>query len=273
MIEPGRRRVALRDPGARRAGARAPPGPGLVERGEARPRPRPDVAGPPPTPAALLALHRGDPEQAAAHAERGPRPRRRVAAVQAARGRTVAARRGGRARAEPRRRPPCSRAPSRSSPTRARPASATRPRASCAAWAAACLAARGAGARRGLQEPQRARARGRRAGRRGAHQPRDRRRAVPLGEDGREPPLQGVRQARGVLARGGRRAGGACARDLSRRTPRVIVQGGPPWLSGGWGSAGAFLGMPTMTADTSPGPSRPGASKPTSTISSAPPSA
>ena len=57
----------------------------------------------------------------------------------------------------------------------------------------------------GLDVALRPRARDRRAGRRGPHEPRDRRRAVPLREDRRRPPHPGLRQARRDLPRRGRR--------------------------------------------------------------------
>ena len=60
---------------------------------------------------------------------------------------------------------------------------------------------------RRARQPVGPRASGRRAGRRGTHEPRDRGRAVPVGEDHRKPPQAGVREARREVA-GRSRAGG-----------------------------------------------------------------
>ena len=213
-------RLALHRPGPRRARGRRPRGGRQV----ARPR-RGD--GPRPRPAARRRMGAARPR--AAHARRRRRGRGRRAG---AAGRRAG---GGGARAGPGRTLPNARRHRAGAGRRARAGAirlltaAQRELAACEANRYRDEAARAAPpprpprrrapaprrARTGPRRAQRPRARDRRPRRARTHQPPDRRRAVPLPEDGRGPPHQRVRQARRVLARRGGRS--------RRPRPRIAV--------------------------------------------------
>ena len=207
------RRASTRRPSGRRAR--------LAARGRARAR-RAGRAGARADAAARLARgrRRGRARRPRARRSRPP-SRSGRAATPRTRSCSPAARWPRRGRRRPRR---ASWPPRRPRSTRpARVACARRPRRSCAgsgtAWHAA-RARRGAPRGAGPGAAHRARARDRRARHRAPHQPPDRRRAVPVGEDGRDPPAQHLRQARRRLPRRGRARGRARRAARPGRRPR-----------------------------------------------------
>ena len=202
---------------------------------------------------ARIALTDGDAEGAArlalesvTHAEAaGARVEAALSRVMAGRALGAAGDRDGRCRSSAR--PPSS---SRSS---APAGPSTGPSRSCGAPAARCRAAPGR-ARTGTgRVAQRAGGGDRRADRRAAHQPADRRAAVPEREDGRVAPAQRLPQAgRGLPGRG--RRGRRARRDRRRRRPRPRLTagaGGQPCGPPRWGSS-AFMTSVGASARSTP---------------------